>query len=385
MTSLLRRSLAVLVVLAVAAAIWWFTRPVPISVVLSRVERGSVEATVANTRAGEIESCRRARLAPLQGGRIDFIGVDEGDHVRQGQVLMRLWNDDQQAQEAISEAQVQSSRKRVAEICTLAANAAREAGRQLDLKARGFVSASAAEQALANANSRKAACETARADVIAASARVKANRTDQRRTVLSAPFDGTIAKITGKLGEYATPSPPGVATPPAIDLIDESCLYVKAPMDEVDAPKIRPGQAVRVTIDAMPGKVFPARVKRVAPYVAAVEKQARTVDVDVDFLPPEAAKGLLVGYSADAEIILDVRNDVLRLPTAALREGNTVLRLGPDGILEERKVEIGLSNWEFTEVTGGLEEGDRIVTSLEREGVKPGVKALPDKTAQSRH
>ena len=65
-------------------------------------------------------------------------------------------------------------------------------------------------------------------------------------------------------------------------------------MDEVDAPKIQPGQTVRVTIDALPGKVFAARVKRIAPYVAAVEKQARTVDVDVDFVAPEAARGLLV-------------------------------------------------------------------------------------------
>ena len=378
MSTLLRRSTVVILIAALAAGIWWYTRPKPVSVVLATVGKGVVEATVANTRAGEVESCRRARLAPLQGGRIDFIGVEEGDRVRQGQVLMRLWNEDQQAQEAVSDAQRASSEKRVAEICTLAANAARDARRQMDLKARGFVSASVAERAQADADSRAAACATARADVLSASARIQANRAEQRRSVLRAPFDGTIAKITGKLGEYATPSPPGVATPPAIDLIDESCLYVRAPMDEVDAPKIQPGQTVRVTIDALPGKVFAARVKRIAPYVAAVEKQARTVDVDVDFVAPEAARGLLVGYSADAEVILEVRPEVLRVPTAALREGNTVLRLGSDEVLEVRAVQTGIANWEFTEITAGLEAGDRIVTSLEREGVGPGVAARPD-------
>ncbi|MBX3684952.1 MAG: efflux RND transporter periplasmic adaptor subunit [Rhodocyclaceae bacterium] len=378
MSTLLRRSTVVILIAALAAGIWWYTRPKPVSVVLATVGKGVVEATVANTRAGEVESCRRARLAPLQGGRIDFIGVEEGDRVRQGQVLMRLWNEDQQAQEAVSDAQRTSSEKRVAEVCTLAANAARDARRQMDLKARGFVSASAAERAQADADSRAAACATARADVLSASARIQANRAEQRRSVLRAPFDGTIAKITGKLGEYATPSPPGVATPPAIDLIDESCLYVRAPMDEVDAPKIQPGQTVRVTIDALPGKVFAARVKRIAPYVAAVEKQARTVDVDVDFVAPEAARGLLVGYSADAEVILEVRPEVLRVPTAALREGNTVLRLGSDEVLEVRAVQTGIANWEFTEITAGLEAGDRIVTSLEREGVGPGVAARPD-------
>ena len=75
-----------------------------------------------------------------------------------------------------------------------------------------------------------------------------------------------------------------------------------------------------------------------------------------------------MGYSADAEVILEVRPEVLR-PTAALREGNTVLRLGSDEVLEVRAVQTGIANWEFTEITAGLEAGDRIVTSLEREGV----------------
>ena len=131
--------------------------------------------------------------------------------------------------------------------------------------------------------------------------------TASQRTVLVAPFDGTVAKIVGEVGEYSTPSPPGVAMPPAIDLIDESCLYVKAPMDEVDAPKIAVGQPVRITLDALPGRSFAGKVRRIAPYVTAVEKQARTVEIEVDFDDPQSAGRLLVGYSADVEVILDVR------------------------------------------------------------------------------
>ena len=107
-----------------------------------------------------------------------------------------------------------------------------------------------------------------------AQARVEVARVARGRTVLIAPFDGTVAKIVGEVGEYSTPSPPGVPTPPAIDLIDDTCLYVEAPMDEVDAPKIRPGQPVRISLDALPKQSFPGKVKRVAPYVSAVEKQA---------------------------------------------------------------------------------------------------------------
>jgi HlyD family secretion protein len=196
---------------------------------------------------------------------------------------------------------------------------------------------------------------------------------------LYAPFDGTVAKIVGELGEYSTPSPPGVPTPPAIDLIDDSCLYVKAPMDEVDAPKIQTGQPVRITLDALPGKVLPGTVRRVAPYVSAVEKQARTVDIEVNFDQPDATGKLLVGYSADVEIILAGRDKVLRIPTAAIQEGGKVLVFNADsGKLEERQIKAGLANWEYTEVLDGLKAGERIVTSLDKEGVKAGVKVTPD-------
>ena len=71
-----------------------------------------------------------------------------------------------------------------------------------------------------------------------------------------APFAGTVAKIVGEVGEYSTPSPPGVPTPPAIDLIDDTCLYVRAPMDEVDAPQDHAGQPVRISFDALPKQSF---------------------------------------------------------------------------------------------------------------------------------
>ena len=195
---------------------------------------------------------------------------------------------------------------------------------------------------------------------------------EQGRTVLYAPFAGTIAKIVGEVGEYSTPSPPGVPMPPAIDLIDDSCLYVKAPMDEVDAPRIAAGQAVRISLDALPRQSFPGRVRRVAPYVSAVEKQARTVDIEATFDDPAAPGKLLVGYSADVEVILAARANVLRVPTPALLEGGRVLLAGADGLLEERQVRTGLANWEFTEVLAGLSPGDRVVTSLERVGVRAG-------------
>src|SRR3989338_5045651 len=247
---LLRRILPVtLLLILVVGGYLWTTRAKPISVVLKSVDRGNVESTVVNTRAGTVEACQRTKLSTIMGGRIEFLGVKEGDKVKRGQLLMKLWNDDQKAQQTLAEAQRATAMQRVKEVCTTAASSLREAERQTSLRGRGYVSEAREDAARSEADARRAACDTARADIVQAEARIRVTKVEQGRTTLYAPFDGIVAKIVGELGEYSTPSPPGVPTPPAIDLIDDSCLYVNAPMDEVDAPRIKAGLPVRVTLD----------------------------------------------------------------------------------------------------------------------------------------
>ena len=377
----LRRSLLALLLLGLLGALAaWLGRPKPVAVLSDSVGRGTVESSVANTRAGSVEACLRTRLSTIAGGRIEVLAVKEGDRVRKGQLLMRLWSDDQQADKALAQAQLETIRKRVTESCTLADLARRELLRDEQLYQQGFISEGALDNVRTQADARFAACATARSDVAAAQARVKVAETAGQRSVLVAPFDGTVAKIVGEVGEYSTPSPPGVAMPPAIDLIDDSCLYVNAPMDEVDAPKIQVGQPVRITLDALPGRSFAGKVRRIAPYVTAVEKQARTVEIEVDFVDPQSAGRLLVGYSADVEVILAVHDNVLRVPSSALLRGDRVLLL-QDGKLVERPVQTGLANWEHTEITQGLQGGERIVTSLDRAGVVAGAAAVEDAAA----
>jgi len=359
-----------------AAGIWWQTRPEPIAVMVHTVSLGPVEATVSNTRAGSVEACRRTRLSTLAGGRIVWLGVKEGDSVTAGQPLLRLWNDDQTAQTTLANTQVELARRRMDEVCAQAGNAEREAQRQTRLRAQGFVSESKEEAARTEAEARSKACLTARADITQAEAKLAVTRAEHGRTTLVAPFAGIVAKIVGELGEYSTPSPPGISTPPAIDLIDTRCLYVKAPMDEIDAPRIRPGQPARLTFDALPGVTLKGRVRRVAPYVLAVEKQSRTVEIEIGFDAPAEAQKLLVGYSADVEVLLDRRDAVLRLPASAIQEGRQVLLLNPQTHrLETRAIRTGMANWEYAEVLAGLKPGDQVVTSLDRDGVKAGALA----------
>lgn len=371
-------ALALIVVASLAAAAWYLTRPKPVAVAVALADVGRVETTIANTRAGSVMPCRRAKLAPPLGGRIERLNVTEGDRVRPGQVLLTLWSDDLTARERLSREQLQTARARVREVCELAKASARDAARSRDLKARNFISQEAAERAAADAAAKQASCDSTGTQVAEAEARIQAARADTDRTVLRAPFAGIVAEVNGEVGEYLTPSPPGIPTLPAVDLIDDSCLYVSAPIDEVDGAQLRIGMSGRITLDAYRGQHFAGRVRRIAPYVLAVEKQARTVEVEVEFDQPGESKHLLVGYSADIEIVVTGRDNVVRIPTPALMPGNRVLVLAADGVLEERKIETGLTNWEFTEVKAGLARGDRVVSSLEREGVKAGARAVAE-------
>ena len=371
-------SRSIIIILAIAAlsyAAWTFTRPKPLEVELATITRGIVEATIVNTRAGTIEACQRSKLSPLMGGQITKIWVKEGDRVTKDQPLLSLWNNDVVAQRNLAQRQLVTTEERRQETCIVAQNAKRESTRVQQLVDKGFVSSQRAEDADATARARQAGCEAAESDIKRARAQIKVAEAGISRTILSAPFNGIVAQITGELGEYTTPSPPGVPTPPAIDLIDDSCLYVSAPMDEVDAPRIKIGQSARISIDAMPDKTFDGVVRRIAPYVTELEKQARTVDVEVNFQPvPQDI--LLIGYSADIEIIIDTSQDVLRVPTQAIRQNNTILAVSAEGKLEERILETGLANWSFTEIVSGINEGDQILLSSDQDGIEVGVAVL---------
>jgi HlyD family secretion protein len=372
----------IVVVLAAGLATWYWYRPVPVEVGVQVVETGRVESTVTNTRAGTVKACRRARLSLSTGGQIARLPVTEGQEVEAGQVLIELWNEDLTAQLKLSEQEVISARAKASETCAMADIAAGDAERLTTLRKRDLASAESTDHAVGEARAKRFACQAAQSAVQVAAARVAVNSAELARTILRAPFAGVIAEITGELSEFVTPSPIGIPTPPAVDLIDSSCLYVSAPIDEVDAPAIAAGMDARISLDAFPKRSFPGRVRRVAPYVLDVEKQARTLDIEADFTAPDNARQLLPGFSADVEVLLDARDAVLRVPTEAVLEGPRVLVYVPDaGVIEERAIETGLSNWRWTEVRDGLKAGERLVLSVDREGVEPGAHAKPESVA----
>ena len=371
-------SVFILLAALIAGALWYFTRPAPPRVELVSVERGKVEATVNNTRSGTIKACHRAKLSAPAGGQIAHLLVKKGERVKAGQILLELWNKDLQAQASLANEALITAQNQEKQACFQADLAQEEAQRAVKLQLKGFISPEGMDQKNSAARVARAGCEAAKSMTGQSRSRIAAARADLDRLVLRAPFDGIVAEISGELGEYATPSPPGIPTPPSIDLIDDSCLFVSAPIDEVDAARIKVGQTVRITLDAIKGESFAGRIRRIAPYVLEIEKQARTVEVEVDFADVPAGDRLLVGYSADVEIVYAEHDHVLRIPSQALQDGKQVLYYN-HGVLEERTVSTGLANWDETEITAGLNEGDRIVLNLDQAGVKAGARIQPEK------
>ena len=366
-----------LVLAGLGAGGWWLTRPKPVEVLLHTVERGLVRATVSNTRVGTVEACRRARMSPSAAGQVASLPVKEGDSVQAGDVLLEIWNADLVAQQRHVDAEIVAAGRRVEEACAQADGAGREAERLRKMSQKRLVSEDAFDIAQTRATATRAACGAARAAVGVSQESRQVVAEQIERTRLRAPFAGVVAELNAKLGEFITPSPTGIATLPAVDLIDMGCLYVSAPIDEVDAPQIRTGMPACVSLDAFDDKRCGAVVRRIAPYVLDREKQARTVEVEVEFTRKEDLAGLLPGYSADIEVLVDERKDVVRIPTEAVVKDTHVLVL-TDGLLELREFERGLANWEFTEAKTGVGPGDRIVLSVGRDGVKAGVAAVED-------
>ncbi len=374
------RGLAILAAVAVAAvaAYVYLSRPGPVAITTVAVERGDVIASVTNTRAGTVDACRRAGIAPATGGPITALYVADGDRVEQGALLLELWNRDLAASLKLAQRDAAAARSRSREVCVTARVAKREAERLTSLRARNLASEEQADRAVGEAESRAAACDAAQDAALVSAAAVEVAEANLERTRLRAPFSGIVAEINGELGEFVTPSPVGIPTLPTVDLIDPTCLYISAPIDEVDAPAVAPGLKAWISLDAFPERRFAGHVRRVAPYVLDVEKQSRTVEVEAVIDDPDSSL-LLPGYSADVEVLLDARESVLRVPTPVIVDRTRVLVYDREsGLIEERGVETGLSNWEFTEVTAGLREGERVVSSVDRAGVEPGARAVAD-------
>lgn len=364
---MIRGWLVVLLVIAglIAAVQFYVMRPKPVEVRVYRVKKGLVEETVSSTKAGSVRSRQIADVSAEVAGTIVAIHAREGASVKKGAPLISLDRRDAEASLAVARKELASAEAMLAETQARREDAVREHKRLLELRKNEAIAQAQVDQAETTVKVTAAAHEAAESRIELQKAAVQRAQLQLDKCEIAAPFDGVVAQLAVEVGEWAVPGKM------AMKLLDPLRLYIRAEIDEVDIGSIKEGLDTRVTLDPYKNHKFMGKVTRVSPYVTEVQEQNRTVVIEIELTEGMNGFELKHGTSADVEVILNRKPEVLRVPTLALLEGNRVL-LARD-VAAAATVKVGLKNWEYAEILEGLSEGDPVIVSLESENVKEGV------------
>lgn len=309
--------LTLIVLAAGAAGYWWWAGPLSVTIIAPT--RGpAVDAIYAT---GNVEPTVMLPVAPRVAGRIVALATDEGHTVRKGQTLARLDTSDLDST--------------VEELAARARFARAEFTRYEALVKRGVAAATDLDRT--------------RADLEAAEAVLKRARAQRDFMVLTAPTDGLVIRRDGEVGQFI---PVGQ---PVFDLSCCAPLRVTADVDEEDIPRVHVGQRVVLHADALPGRTFDGEVSEITPKGDPV---ARSYRVRIRLAQPESFS---VGMTVDANLIVEIREHALLVPTTAVQNG--ALWLVRDGRLVRQAVKLGVSGAGQSEIRAGLNEAAQVVNS----------------------
>jgi membrane fusion protein (multidrug efflux system) len=303
-----------------------------IPVEVARPVRGEMLAMYSGTATLEAEA--DAEIIAKVGGEVRQIFVEEGDRVRAGQVLAQL--DDRQLR-------LQAAQTRAA-----LAKAERDFNRQVELNAKGLVSAGAFENLKYDLDNHRAAHDLAQLNL--------------SYSAIRAPFAGVVAERHVKLGkELAVGSP-------VFRVTDPTPLKASVFVPERELARLKPGQPANVAADALAGRSFPAHVKLVSPMVDAA---TATFKVTLEVDDPEG--DLKPGMFARVGIVFERRADTLTIPRIALldSDGSSNVFVVNSGKAEQRAIKTGLANAGRVEVIQGLEGAEQVVV-VGQNGLKDG-------------
>jgi HlyD family secretion protein len=328
----------------------------PVSVKALELKPGELRVIVNATTTSTIKSETEVTLSAQRTGRVVALPVKEGDVVKRNALIARI----DLTEESVQTESVLSQSRATYD----------EAGKNLkrieDLFNKGMV----AQQDL---DASRRAYEVAKSQYQAAAADEGVKR---NYSVLKAPFGGVIAKKYTEVGELLLPGKQ------IVTIVNPDRIYVLATIDEVDVGRLRLGQPVTVTVDAFPGEKFEGLVRRISPIVSGGKLETRTADVWIYFTKRDTR--MKPGMSADVEILITTLTNVLSVPSQAIVERDARKQVyiaegrkvspGATARAALRPIEIGETNWSFTQITKGLSSGDHVITTPEVEGLKAGVK-----------
>jgi RND family efflux transporter MFP subunit len=355
---LIKSKIILWVVIVVAAVLLFvfLAGKKPIAVRAQPIKPDDLRVIVNATTTSTVKSETEVTLSAQRTGRVVALPVQEGDIVKKGELIARLDLTEEKVQTestlAQSKATYEESRKNFDRIKDLFEKGM-VAQQDLDVASRAYEVA-------------KSQYDAAQDDVT-----VKKNY-----SVISAPFDGVVSKKYTEVGELLLPGKQ------IVTIVNPDRIYVLATIDEVDVGRLRLNQPVTITVDAFPGEKFDGTIKRISPIVSGGKLETRTADVWIYFAKKD--KRIKPGMSADVEILVTTLHNVLSVPSQAVieREGKKQvyvvigknIRPGSTAVARLNPVEIGETNWSFTQITKGLTTGEFVITNPEAEGLKDGAK-----------
>ena len=357
--------LAVLLVAALGAAGWWLTdrsRPPEVRAEPVREVLLSSGTTVLNA-SGYVTARRQATVSSKVTGRVREVLIEEGMHVRTGQVLARLDDTNARANLALAQAELDAARTALQETRVRLRQAELDLERLGALRERAVVSQAELDAARAEVDSLRARLDQQAKQATVAERRVDVWRQEIADRVIRAPFAGVVVSKDAQPGEMISPvSAGGGFTRTGIGtIVDMDSLEIEVDVNESYINRVAPGQQVEALLDAYPDWRIPARVIAIVP---TADRQRATVKVRIAFerLDPRILPdmGVKVAFR-QGESGPERRG--LAIPRAALRQesGQAVVFVLQDGRVRRRAVRVAEVQGERAIVADGLRAGERVV------------------------
>lgn len=354
--------------LIVAMGAWVLTRDRAVEVRTAVAEaRGSVKGSAGLTANGYVVARTKASVSSKVPGRLAYLGVEEGDRVREGAVIARLEAAEYEAAVRQTASEVLAAEATVIEASAQLTQAERALERAARLHADSLIAERSYEDAMT-------ALETARARVRAAEARREAarqanasTRASLDNTIIRAPFSGTVLRKDAEVGEVVAPAVAGggLTRGAVVTMADLSTLEVEVDINESYIGSIRDDQPAEIVLDAYPGVTFPGHVRQIVP---TADRQKATVlvrvaiDSDDTRILPEMGARVVFHESATNESAEPLQPRVY-VPSGAVRNdgGQDVVWVMVEGRARRRSIDAGPVMADAREVRSGLSAGETII------------------------
>jgi len=356
----------VLVALAVVAVMASRERPLEVSVVRAEA-RGGGGGTGGISANGYVVARTKASISSRLAGRLAYLGVEEGDRVKAGEVIARLESSEYEAAVSGARADVATAEATRHEADAARTQAERALVRARDLAAKQLIAPQAREDAETSLEVAEARQQAAVARWQAATHALRAAEALLENTRVRAPFDGTVLRKDAEVGEVVAPSVGGGLTRGAVvTMADLSTLEVEVDVNEAYIAGIGDGQLADIVLDAYPTESFRGHVRQVVP---TADRQKATVLVrvaidskDARILPEMGARVVFREPAAAASPAAPAVSRIF-VPAAAVKnEGEqAVVYVVQEERAVRRVVEAGPVSGGEREIRRGLSGGESLV------------------------